>query len=109
MYVSTVRLAGGSEVSGVWGPSLAAAAEAGITFNPAMNWDMTDIRPGQTRTFRLAAYGPRGAVVRIAYAMDASQRQPGGLNPTEVPGANIVAWLNQVNTECTGEIGAPPR
>ena len=52
-----------------------------------------------------AAYGPRGTARRISYALDASARD--GLNPTIVPGRNIVSWINEVNTICTGEIEEP--
>ncbi len=108
MYISVIRRTFGGEISGVWGPSLAAANEAGLNFADS-TWDMQDIAPGASRTFRLAAYGPIGTPIRIAYVLDASTRPPiEGTQPTEVPGSNIVSWLNQANTECTGEI-EPPR
>ncbi len=101
MYVSTVTLASGGEVEGVWGASLAAAEEAGLT----PNYEMTDLQPGQTKTFTLAAYGPRGTARRIAYVLDVTAR--GGTMPTIVPGQNVVSWINEVNTICTGEIEEP--
>jgi hypothetical protein len=101
MYVSTVTLPGGVEVEGVWGASTGAALEAGFT----PQYDMTDIQPGETKTFTLAAYGPRGTARRIAYVLDVTARQ-GGI-PTIVPGQNIVSWINEVNTICTGEIEEP--
>ncbi|MBI5929045.1 MAG: hypothetical protein HY862_07040 [Chloroflexi bacterium] len=108
MYISVIRRASGGEITGVWGPSLEAADEAGLNFVDS-TWDMQDIAPDETRTFQLAAYGPVGTPFRIAYVMNASTRPPvDGVQPTEVPGSNIVSWLNQANTECTGEI-EPPR
>jgi len=101
MYVSTVTLASGGEVEGVWGASLAAAEEAGLT----PNYEMTDLQPGETKTFTLAAYGPRGTVRRISYALDVTARAEGF--PTVVPGQNVVSWINEVNTICTGEIEEP--
>ncbi|MBC7294175.1 MAG: hypothetical protein H5T84_08785, partial [Thermoleophilia bacterium] len=101
MYVSTIALVSGSEVEGVWGASLAAAEEAGLT----PNYEATDIQPGQTKTFTLAAYGPRGIARRIAYVLDVTAR--GGTMPTVVPGQNVVSWINEVNTICTGEIEEP--
>ena len=101
MYVSTITLPTGADLDGVWGSSLAAAEEAGLT----PNYEATDIQPGETKTFTLAAYGPRGTARRISYALDASARDR--LNPTVVPGRNIVSWINEVNTICTGEIEEP--
>jgi hypothetical protein len=101
MYVSTITLFGGSDLEGVWGASLAAAEEAGLT----PNYEATDIQPDETKTFTLAAYGPRGTAHRISYALDTSARD--GLNPTVVPGRNIVSWINEINTICTGDIAEP--
>ncbi len=101
MYVSTITLPTGADSDGVWGASLAAAEEAGLT----PNYEATDIQPDETKTFTLAAYGPRGTAHRIAYALDTSARD--GLNPTVVPGRNIVAWINATNTICTGDIAEP--
>ncbi|MBI5957304.1 MAG: hypothetical protein HY866_01120 [Chloroflexi bacterium] len=101
MYVSTITLSGGSDLDGVWGASLAAAEEAGLM----PNYEATDIQPGMTKTFTLAAYGSRGTAHRISYALDTSARD--GLNPTIVPGRNIVSWINEVNTVCVGEIEEP--
>ncbi len=101
MYVSAITLPGGMETEGVWGASLAAAEEAGLT----PNYEATDIQPDETKTFTLAAYGPRGTARRISYALDASARED--LNPTVVPGRNIVSWINETNTICTGEIEEP--
>lgn len=101
MYVSTITLSGGSDLDGVWGASLAAAEEAGLT----PNYEATDIQPDETKTFTLAAYGPRGTAHRISYALDTSARD--GLNPTVVPGRNIVSWINEINTICTGDIEEP--
>jgi hypothetical protein len=101
MYVSTITLPGGMETEGVWGASLAAAEEAGMT----PNYEATGIQPGETKTFTLAAYGPRGTARRISYALDASARD--GLDPTVVPGRNIVSWINETNTICTGDIAEP--
>jgi hypothetical protein len=69
------------------------------------HYALEDIQPGQTKTFTLAAYGPRGTVRRVAYALDATARDPG--NPTQVPGRNIVSWINEMNTLCSGEIAEP--
>jgi hypothetical protein len=101
MYLSTITLPGGLETEGVWGASLAAAEEAGLT----PNYELTDVQPGETKTFTLAAYGPRGTARRIAYVLDVTARD-GGI-PTIVPGQNIVSWINEVNTICTGEIKEP--
>ncbi len=98
MYVSAITLPGGIETEGVWGASQAAAEEAGLP----SGIEITDIQPGETKTFTLAAYGPRGTARRIAYALDSTGRDPG--NPTQVPGHNIVAWINEVNTICSGDI-----
>ena len=107
MYVSVVRQ-GGVDVAGVWGPSLAAAAEAGVSFTN-MTWDVQDVAPGETKTFVMAAYGPRGVPWKISYAMDSTRRDDDATpGPTAVPGSNIVSWLNQINTVCSGDI-APPR
>ena len=94
-------MASGGEVEGVWGASLAAAEEAGLT----PNYEATDIQPGETKTFTLAAYGPRGTARRISYALDVTARAEG--LPTVVPGQNVVSWINEVNTICTGEIEEP--
>ncbi len=101
MYVSTITLSGGAEVEGVWGASTSAALEAGFT----PQYDMADLQPGETQTFTLAAYGPRGTARRIAYVLDVTARD--GAIPTIVPGQNIVSWINEVNTICTGEIEEP--
>jgi hypothetical protein len=101
MYVSTITLPGGTEVEGVWGASTGAALEAGFT----PQYDMAALQPGETQTFTLAAYGPRGTARRIAYVLDVTAR--GGAIPTIVPGQNIVSWINEVNTICTGEIEVP--
>lgn len=101
IYVSTITLPGGMETEGVWGASLAAAEEAGLT----PNYEMTDIQPDETKTFALAAYGPRGTARRIAYVLNVTAR--GGTMPTIVPGQNVVSWINEVNTICTGEIEEP--
>lgn len=101
MYVSTVTLPGGLETEGVWGASLAAAEEAGLK----PHYQLTDLQPGETKSFTLAAYGPRGTARRIAYVLDVTARGAG--IPTVVPGQNIVAWINETNTICSGEIGEP--
>jgi hypothetical protein len=101
MYVSTITLPGGMETDGVWGASLAAAEEAGLT----PNYKLTDVQPGETKTFTLAAYGPRGTTRRISYVLDVTSRGDG--IPTVVPGQNIVSWINEVNTICTGDIAEP--
>jgi hypothetical protein len=106
LYVAVVRRPNGTELNGVWGPNLAAASEAGVTFDSKMTWDMQDIRPGRKKTFVLAAYAPVGTVYKVSYALDASQRT-GGTNPTVVPGSNIVSWINEVNTICSGDIAHP--
>ncbi len=98
MYVSTITLPGGIEMEGVWGASQAAAEEVGLPSDIVI----TDIQPGETKIFTLAAYGPRGTARRIAYALDTTGRDPG--NPTQVPGRNIVSWINEVNTICSGDI-----
>lgn len=101
MYVSTVTLPGGLDTEGVWGASVAAAEEAGLT----PNYALTGLQPGETKSFTLAAYGPRGTARRIAYVLDVTARADG--IPTVVPGQNVVTWINEVNTVCTGEIGEP--
>jgi hypothetical protein len=103
MYVSTITLPGGLEVDNVWGASLAAAEEAGFT----PNYELADVQPGETKTFTLAAYGPRGTARRVSYVLDVTARDDGGGIPTIVPGQNIVSWINEVNTICTGEIEEP--
>ncbi len=101
MYVSTVTLPGSGETNGVWGASLAAAAEAGLT----SAYEMIDIQPDETRTFTLAAYAPQGTARRLSYVLDVTSRGNG--EPTIVPGQNVVTWINEVNTICTGEIEEP--
>jgi hypothetical protein len=101
MYVSTVTLPSGAEVDGVWGASIAAAKDAGFT----PQYDMTDLQPGETKTFTLAAFAPRGTARRIAYVLDVTARGEG--IPTIVPGQNIVSWINETNTICAGEIEEP--
>jgi hypothetical protein len=103
MYVSTITLPGEMDIDGVWGASIAAAEEAG--FMP--NYELTDLQPGETKTFTLAAYGPQGTAHRIAYVLDVTARDEGGGIPTVVPGQNVVSWINDTNTVCTGEIGEP--
>jgi hypothetical protein len=98
MYISTITLPTGIETDGVWGASQAAAEEAGL---PA-DIMVTDIQPGQTKTFTLAAYGPRGTARRLVYVLDPTEREPG--NPTQVPGRNLVTWIHEVNTICSGDI-----
>ncbi len=100
MYISQIVTPGGTTMDGVWGASLQAAQAANVT----TNYDPVGLQPGQTQTFTLAAFGPVGTVYRLSYAMDSSER---GGGPTQVPGANIVSWLNAVNTICTGEIQEP--
>jgi hypothetical protein len=100
MYISQIVTPGGTTIDGVWGASLQAAQAANVT----TNYDPVGLQPGQTQTFTLAAFGPVGTVYRLSYAMDSSER---GGGPTQVPGANIVSWLNVVNTICTGEIQEP--
>lgn len=101
MYVSTVTLPSGMPLDGVWGASVGAAEEAGL----APNYELTDIQPGETKVFTLAAYGPRGTAYRVSYVLDATARDDS--LPTVVPGRHAVSWLNQVNTVCTGEIEEP--
>jgi hypothetical protein len=101
MYISTITLPGGVEVEGVWGASMDAAKEAGF----APQYDMADIQPDEAKTFTLAAYGPRGTARRVSYVLDVTARGDGV--PTVVPGQNVVSWLNEVNTICTGEIEEP--
>jgi hypothetical protein len=100
MYVSEVMATPSGTLQGVWGPSLDAASIAGLT----PTYDPAALMPGQTLTFSFAAFGPQGTAYRISYALDLTTR---GNGPTQVPGANIVSWLNRVNTECTGEIQEP--
>ena len=101
MYVSTITLPGGQETEGIWGASIAAAEEAGLT----PEYELVDVQPDETRTFTLAAFGPQGDVRRLAYVLDATSR--GDDIPTVVPGQNIVTWINEVNTICNGEIEEP--
>lgn len=100
MYISQIVTPGGTTIDGVWGASLPAARAAHVT----TNYDPVGLQPGQTQTFTLAAFGPVGTVYRLSYAMDSSQR---GSGPTQVPGTNIVSWLNAVNTICKGDIQEP--
>ena len=65
------------------------------------------MQPGETKTFTLAAYGPRGPARRVSYVLDVTARDDGGGIPTIVPGQNIVSWINEVNTICTGDIAEP--
>ena len=99
MYISHLVGQGGT-LSGVWGASLEAAQAAGLT----PNYNPVELSPNTTQLFTLAAFAPVGAVYRLSYALDSSQR---GSGPTEVPGSNIVSWLNAVNTICKGEIKEP--
>lgn len=99
MYVSEVVTPMGGTIQGVWGASLAAAAEAGIT----PDYDPAALLPGETRTFSLAAFAPLGTVYRLSFALDLTGRG----TQTQVPGAHIVSWLNAVNTDCRGEIQEP--
>jgi len=103
MYVSTITRADGVELNGVWGASIAAAEEAGLT----PNYALTDVQSGASKTFTLAAYGPRGTARRIAYVLDVTARGDGDAVPTVVPGQNVVSWLNETNTICTGDIAEP--
>jgi hypothetical protein len=107
MYISDITLPGGSSLQGVWGPSQAAADEAGV---PHDNYQAFALQPGQSQTFTLAAYAPVGTIYRIGYVLDSTQRstpgQPGSA-PTQVPGRNTISWLNQVNTVCKGDIKEP--
>ncbi len=100
MYISQIVTPGGGTMDGVWGPSIRAAQAAGIT----TNYDPVGLQPGETQTFTLVAFGPVGTVYRLSYAMDSSER---GSGPTQVPGTNIVSWINAVNTICKGEIQEP--
>jgi hypothetical protein len=99
MYLSDILSEGGS-VQGVWGPSVEAALEAGFT----PSYDALGLLPGEAHLFTLAAYGPAGTAYRLSYVLDTSVRGDG---PTQVPGRNIVSWLNQVNSVCTGDIQEP--
>jgi len=100
MYVSEIRLPDGAARGGVWGPSLEAAQTANVT----PTYDPAALQGGQSQSFTLAAFGPLGTVSRVSYALDLTGR---GNGPTQVPGRQIVSWLNQVNTVCTGEIKEP--
>ena len=71
--------------------------------------------PARLRSGRLAAGADadvhagclrpgRDGLPPVSYAMDATAREGG---PTQVPGRNIVSWLNAVNTDCQGEIQEP--
>jgi hypothetical protein len=100
MYVSEIVTPGGNSLVGVWGANLAAAEAAGIT----PTYDPVSLQPGQTQLFTLAAFTPDGTAYRVSYALDLTAR---GGGPTQVPGQNIVSWLNAVNTVCSGEITEP--
>jgi hypothetical protein len=100
MYISQVITPGGGTSDGVWSASLEAAKAAGIP----TNYDPVGLQPGQSQTFTLVAFGPVGTVYRLSYAMGVTAR---GGGPTQVPGSNIVSWLNAVNTVCKGEIQEP--
>jgi hypothetical protein len=100
MYVSEIVTPGGNSLAGVWGANLAAAEAAGIT----PTYDPVSLQPGQTQLFTLAAFTPDGTAYRVSYALDLTER---GGGPTQVPGQNIVSWLNAVNTVCSGEITEP--
>jgi len=101
MYISAVMTATG-EVTGVWGASRDAAAEAGLV----APLEAISLNPGQTRTFQLAAYIPSGIPRRFAYALDPTTRPtppaPG------VPGTNLLTWEDTVNTTCAGDLSEPP-
>jgi hypothetical protein len=100
MYISQIIAPDSSTIDGLWGASIEAAKAIGIV----TNYDPVGLTPGQTQIFTLAAFGPIGTAYRLSYAMDSSQR---GSGPTQVPGTNIVTWLNAVNTVCEGNIQEP--
>lgn len=99
MYVSEIITPMGGTIQGVWGASVGAAEEAGIT----PDYDLAAVLPGETRPFTLAAFAPPGTAYRLSFALDLTQRG----TQTQVPGAHLVSWLNAVNTDCRGEIQEP--
>lgn len=99
MYVSEIVTPEGGTLQGVWGASVAAAAEAGIT----PDYDPAAVLPGESRTFSLAAFTPLGQAYRLTFALDLTTRG----TQTQVPGAHLVSWLNALNTDCRGEIQEP--
>lgn len=89
MYLSTVMTASG-ESTGVWGSTNAAADEAHLTIDD----NFYTLIPGETRTFRFAAYAPAGSAKRFTFTLD----------PTVTQGSPVITWINQTNPSCTGDI-----
>jgi hypothetical protein len=89
LYLSVVTTASG-ESTGVWGATQAAADEAGLTLDD----NFYTLIPGETRTFRFAAYAPAGSARRFTFTLD----------PTVTQGSPVITWINQTNPSCTGDI-----
>lgn len=89
MYLHTISTASG-EVTGVWGSTQAAADEARLTIDD----NFYTLIPGETRTFRFAAYAPTGSARRFTFTLD----------PTVTQGSPVITWINQTNPSCTGDI-----
>lgn len=100
MFVSTVATSEG-DMDGLWGASLDALNEAGLN----VDVDTSTIAPGQTQTFKLAAYIPTGIPKHFAWALDPTTR-PTPATPG-VPGSNLLVWTNSQNTVCAGDLAEP--
>ena len=99
-YVSTVTTPSG-DVDGLWGASLDAVSEAGLS----IVLEAVTLAPGETRTFTLAAYIPAGTPKRFTWALDPTTR-PTPATPG-VPGTNLLVWTNTANTICAGNLAEP--
>lgn len=98
MYISRIAT-GAGDVDGVWGASLAAAHEAGLT----ATYDALALAPGMTRTFQLAAHTPAGTATRFTYLLDPTTRDIA----THIPGSNPLTWTTATNPHCSGDINDP--
>ncbi|MEO8391402.1 MAG: hypothetical protein ABI700_00280 [Chloroflexota bacterium] len=101
MFISTITTPDG-DVDGLWGASLDAVREAGLT----IDLDPTTLAPGQTQTFTLVAYIPAGTPKHFTWTLDPTTR-PMPATPG-VPGSNLLVWSNVQNTICTGRLAEPP-
>ncbi len=107
-FVSSITLPSGATQDILLFPTYEAAQLAGFT--DFSGYAGHTLEPGDEVTLRLAAKGPQGTLYRVSWVMDASGR-PEPANPAEptpiVAGDNIVSWINEVNTDCVGEIAEP--
>ena len=89
MVLSEVVTANGN-VAGTWGSSQAAADAAGLSIDN----NVYTLAPGQTRTFRFAAFAPVGSPRRFTFTLD----------PTVTEGSATISWTNQTNPYCSGNV-----